>query len=91
MDIYLHPKIRTLGINFVTRFKVFIVLCSFSITGTFQAVDGCICINPGVLARGNGGTFMKMEIDLAMIGSKPGEFLPNCSLAENCQVKVVRI
>lgn len=56
-----------------------------------KAVDGCICINPGVLARGNGGTFMKMEIDLAMIGSKPGEFLPNCSLTENCQVKVVRI
>ncbi|VDK48546.1 unnamed protein product [Anisakis simplex] len=55
-----------------------------------QVIDGCLCINPGILVRGSSGTFMEMNIDMKMIQSAETD-QHNCSIADYCEIKILRI
>ncbi|VDN57165.1 unnamed protein product [Dracunculus medinensis] len=51
-----------------------------------KVVNECICVNPSFLAKGNGGSFMKMFVDISQVNhSNPA------SIIDFCNVKVVRI
>ncbi|MFH4978075.1 hypothetical protein AB6A40_004784 [Gnathostoma spinigerum] len=56
-----------------------------------KVVDGCVCINPGFLVRGSGGSYSKIEIDLTSFNTEANKPFERCSLAEYSSVSVVRI
>uniref|UniRef100_A0A183EMP4 DNA polymerase alpha subunit B n=1 Tax=Gongylonema pulchrum TaxID=637853 RepID=A0A183EMP4_9BILA len=74
----------------LSRIPHFIILSSI-LAPVVKVVSGSVFVNPNVLARGSSGTFAKLNIDLNSIDKKSMVDSADSSVADFCEIHIVRL